>query len=630
MTYRDTRQQHVARPAAAFVLLACTTPLGHSVTFAEGAHRQLIEAVGAAESEAYRATLRGFDEHLAANPRDFVAAVERCRFIRDFAYRDSTTVESAYEDSEACTRDLTGGEGSALPEVLLFLLEDKWGEEAIRESEALLSASATWPESRQAALHARLSDLYAGENADKAGQHATIAAELDPTSARQITAAEYLVRIGAVRKAVGLIGTLPDDQWNSWTLQRAVLVLLNAKNPQAAFALVTNKASIELEATVRFSLARALLDSGDQAAADAVLREPRQKAAEKGPGTPGYAALREYFELKREYGDRSEAVAAYQELRDVGWRADPFGRYRLSLAATAPLAAWRTRDLLGVGSLLLVLVTMALLPLLIVAPIHYRSVTKRLRGHALPDSNELAPWSLRDMWYALAALLTMVTFAVYLVAYPYFENLLSPVIDAFPSEAPVENAALGRAYLAGNVLCLIAIIPLLRRSSRKSIGGGQWSLRRALLTGFGAALGFLLLAALLKGLFAWGGIVTGPGSEAFRAIQGINEAFGPLATIVFACIATPILEEFIFRGVVLRASARHLALWAAVLVQAVLFAIWHEDVGDYPVFIVFALFSAWLALRSQGLATSMVFHGVVNLVAVTNILRFSDAVNVTG
>lgn len=613
------------------MLLACAMH-SHAAASAypEGAHRRVIESVGEAESVAYRAALDAFDDHLNANPDDYIAAVERCRFIIDFAYREETTISSAYEESEACIGELSAGDRADLPEVQLFLLEQKWGEEAIREAEALLGVSDAWPDARLAALHARLSDLYAGQDAEKSGRHATIAAELDPASARQLAAAEYQVRIGAMRKATNLVAALPESEWNAWTLQRAVRALLAAGDSQAALALVREKSDIELDQAVRYKLARVLLDSGDVEGGSEMAIPPAAETA-VGVSGAGYPALREFFEIKREHGQVSEALAAYDRLRDAGWRADPFGRYRLSLTAASPWSAWRARDLLGVGALVLVLMTIALLPGLLVAPIHYRSVTRQLHGFAVPVATELAPWSLRNMWYAVAAILTLMVLAAYVLAYPHFESMISPAIDAFPSDAAeVDNPAIGRAYLFGNALCLIAMIPLLRKSSWMALTATRWPIARALLLGCGAALGFLFIAGLIRGLFAWSGLGVGPGSENFRAMQGINEAFGPAATIGFACITTPLLEEFVFRGVVLRAGARHVSLWAAVLIQAVLFVIWHEDVGDYPVLFAFALCSAWLALRSGGLAASVAFHAVVNLVAVSTILRFSQSLNPAG
>jgi membrane protease YdiL (CAAX protease family) len=620
---------------SAFALAVLSTNSIHCAAesrFPEGIHERLVTTVGTAETEAYRAIVEEFDVYLKANSDDSIALVERCRFISNFAYREDETIASAYEDSEACIEELADGKQSLRPEVKLFLLEQKWGDEAVHEAERLLASAKSWPASRRAALHARLSQLYELSDPNKAGRHATAAVELDPGTDVQIAAATYQLRIGAKRKAVELISTLPQDGWNAWNLEQAVDLLLKAGDVGTAYQLVEAKPEIQLGETARYGLARALLEAGDSVAGKSIMRHPATESeGEEYQAFRGYAPLRQFFELQRDYSSPAEALTAYQELRDIGWRADPFAWYRLSLATVAPAAPWRLRDLLGIAAFVSALVAIAMLPLVVIVPIHYRSLAKRVRGAASAESSPVSTWTLADMWYATGAILTLMTLALYVTAYPYFENLLTPVFDEYVEEqATIDHASLGRAYLLFNVLCLVAMIPLLRKVPWRSLTASQWSLRRSLTVGAGAGLAFVILATIVNGLLAWNGLAIGPGSETFMAMQGINEAFGALALIAFACILTPLLEEFVFRGVVLRASAQHLALWVAVLVQASLFVFWHEDAGDYPALFLFALASAWLALRSGGLAAPIAFHAMVNLIAVAGILQFSRAINPAG
>jgi uncharacterized protein len=617
----------------ALALAACmAAPAIADSPYPAGSHRKLVESVGAAESETYREIVEAFDAHLSTVPLDIVARVERCRFITDFAYREETAIESAYDDSEACIEELTDSGQSGRPEVQLFLLEQKWGDDAIREAEELLRSSGNWPAPQRGALHARLSELFAAEDQDKAGRHAMMAVTLDPATRLQIDAADFQVRIGAKGRAVGLVRSFPVEGWDTWTLQRAVDVMVRAGDPGSAYALVKELPAIELNLTARVGLARALLDAGLTEAGKALLdAAPAPPAGEEAAAYGGYLELREVFELRRDFGTAAEATGAYQELRDVGWRADPFAWYRLSLASADARAPLRGRDLLGFGSLLLALFTVALLPLLIIAPIHYRSLANRLRGIAMPERTSASPWNLRQMWYAMAAILTLMLMAAYVVAYPQFEELLAPAFDAYPvASGNADSAQLARAYMLGTVLGLLAMIPLLRGTTRETWLGTRWRPARSLIVGVSLAVGLVTVAAVFKGLLAWRGIAVGPGSETFRAMQGIDEILGPWALVAFASILTPALEEFVFRGVVLRTCARHLALWTAVVIQAVIFVAWHEEVGDFPVLFLFALCGAWLALRSGGLLAPIAFHAGVNLIAVTTILNFSRFVSQSG
>jgi uncharacterized protein len=84
-----------------------------------------------------------------------------------------------------------------------------------------------------------------------------------------------------------------------------------------------------------------------------------------------------------------------------------------------------------------------------------------------------------------------------------------------------------------------------------------------------------------------------------------------------------VIEEFVFRGVLLRTAARHVAFWAAVLIQAVLFTIFHEDLTSWPVIFILALTAAWLARRSGGLLAPITLHALNNAFFAFSLIGFS-------
>lgn len=610
------------RALVAGAAFALAPPSPADGAFSTGIHRQYVERVSSAESDEYHAILEEFGRHLESWPDDFVAIVERCRFVTNYSYQEDVTIASAYEDSENCIAELSEGAFATMPEVRLFLLEQKWGQEGIQEAERLLSESRNWGKSQRAALHARLSELYSGADADKSGRHATVATDLDPSTAAQIAAAGFQIRMGARQKAIELLRTMPREEWNEWTLAQAVGLLVDARDAKAAYALVRDLGNVDLESTVRYSLVRALLSSGETIAGNALLEESGGVAGADDAAYPNIGARRALFEIRRDYGSADEALAAYQKLRDAGWKADPFGWFRLSLLGVSVSAPWTWRDLTGVAVLLAMLATLALLPLLIIAPIHYRSAVKRLKGFVVKEPTPASPWTLSQVWYATASIIVLAALSTYVFSYAEFESLFAPAIGGATFAAPSnDNLALGRALLYSGILGLVAVIPLFRQTTLRGLLAPEWSITRALLIGFGLGLVFVFVASILKTLTMGSGFAIGVGTTTVRGMQGIRESYGSLALVGFACVLTPILEEFVFRGVILRACARHIALWGAIVVQAVIFVVWHEDTGDYPALFLFGLAAAWLALRSGGLLAPMAFHAIVNLVALSVLIQ---------
>ena len=81
--------------------------------------------------------------------------------------------------------------------------------------------------------------------------------------------------------------------------------------------------------------------------------------------------------------------------------------------------------------------------------------------------------------------------------------------------------------------------------------------------------------------------------------------------VVLLVLAAPLVEEFLFRGYVLRIMQNTWSPRAAIFASALLFAIVHPGLSFPPVFLL-GLATAWLYVRSQRLWPGMVLHAVYN------------------
>lgn len=118
------------------------------------------------------------------------------------------------------------------------------------------------------------------------------------------------------------------------------------------------------------------------------------------------------------------------------------------------------------------------------------------------------------------------------------------------------------------------------------------SRKRVLLTAFGCAVAYLLAGKVL----AW----------FLPAPQG-----GPLL-LFKVCLAAPVAEELLFRGVIQRVL-QPLGRWEAICLQAVLFAVQHGSAAGVLYALVCGLVLGWLADRTGHLAPGMLLHGANNL-----------------
>ena len=599
--------------------------------FPEGVHDTLAKRVAASESAAYHAILDEFDRHLTAHPADAVAAVEKCKFIANFTESDDGPyVESAETDLESCRTDLEDAAVATNEVVKLYAAESKWGDAGAKAGEALLKEADAnhWTAAHRAALHEHLQGIYRSTDKKgvKAGEHALAAVELNPASTSRLAAAEYLVRIGAKTRAVALLRPSDTTKWNEWQLETVAGLLVNAGAVPLAREVIEKQQSAKLTLRMRVILARLLAKAGEVAAARELLAKAAPDADSGNASTVD--VLRDRFHLERDFGDRDAANAAYRALRRKGFSADPLARDRLSLFVAHPGLPVTGGDVLGLLALVLTLGFCALLPAVIVAPIHYRSLVKQSHGVPLPPPT---PWGLGHLWYALATMVVAGVIAVYVYDYALLQAAFAQGSHtAGDSSDAGTSFDLGRALLLQAILTLVGVAPLLASQAQRQALRGQWSVAKSVFAGVGASIGFLMSVGSVVLLFKshHGAASTGAlGSVTTQSLQGLQAQYGLAVAVALVCVIVPFVEEVIFRGVFLQAAGRRLALWTAVLLQAIVFAALHEEPAVLPVIFALALLTAWLARRSGGLLAPIVCHGTNNAIALLAITRVTAALN---
>lgn len=124
-----------------------------------------------------------------------------------------------------------------------------------------------------------------------------------------------------------------------------------------------------------------------------------------------------------------------------------------------------------------------------------------------------------------------------------------------------------------------------------------------------AATGY---AAAARGL---GWEPEGLGQTEFVRLFG-SSASGLLISAALVVLVAPVVEEAVFRGVVLGALGRYLPRWTAVVVSALLFAALHLDAWMFVPTFMLGLALGWLGTRRATLWPAIVMHVLYNATAV--------------
>ncbi|KJY80864.1 CPBP family intramembrane glutamic endopeptidase [Vibrio nigripulchritudo] len=87
---------------------------------------------------------------------------------------------------------------------------------------------------------------------------------------------------------------------------------------------------------------------------------------------------------------------------------------------------------------------------------------------------------------------------------------------------------------------------------------------------------------------------------------------GGLVSIVVVCIIAPLMEELLFRGVMLRGFLKHYSEYTSIMLSAMLFSIAHLTLIQLPVTYILGTLLGWLYVRTKSLWPSILAHAIYN------------------
>lgn len=550
-------------------------------------HDQALEAVTNAKETAYREMLARFDASESSGAASLVA---RCRFIGNYTEEDyGDWIASASEDYEACLERLRQRWASA-PEAQLFLYQQMWGEDAVAEGAALIDRATAWPTPVRAALYARQSLLLDSlQQGEKAAEMALRAARLGESNSVPLAVDAVLAK----RDEAGAARLLRDSPaaTDAWRADKRLAAALKIKDARIALEELRRYDGKEFVLDGAL-VARAHLNAGDLAAA----RRALETAGE------GDDQARARFDVALAQADIPAAIAQI-DITDTDGIATHLERFAV-LANQHPASVFRL-PMLGMalmsGGILLAL---ALLPLMLLVPVHYRGLARRVQGRA---SVALFPGiGLRHAWWGMALMLAL-PFVIAGVVEP------RSIAGLFTGDVLPDADAFARINLWSSVASLALLAPVAWCLGRGGFTGRiTWWRQVAWLL---AALVMLYAVIYLQGAWLqWRAedSRTEQTEAIERLLQGGQSIYGPALTFLLIAVLGPIVEELVFRGMLLGGMARHISFgWSNVL-QALLFAGIHNDMPRFFFYFAMGLLAGMLVRRTGSLVPAIVLHAINN------------------
>jgi uncharacterized protein len=559
---------------------------------------QTYEAYLADQSRGYDEVNAAYRAALLAAPDDARLAVARCEFISNFLYaEDINWSERAEEDSTECMEELRGRWPDA-PEVQVYLLENSNGDDALAEGATLWKSAAAWPKPLRARLASRLHSLHTGAAAHRqAGRFALTAVRLGDASLLP-EAIAHLAANGKPAEAIALADAAAPAT-ASWIAVQRILALGELADKSAALRELNRSESADVAIPAAIKL-RVYLDAGDLSKARKVSKDIADDADDK----QSRAAM---FDLALAIGKPARAaswVSLTQDELDVAMQ-----RY-VDVLRRAPQLAFSS-SLLPLTLVALLIVAMSvLLPGLLLMPVHYRGLMRRTRGRApLPMFERIG---LRHAWMGTAVFF-VVPLVMACIVRPDLIGTIFSGNDGREMFSDFSVIAMGTA--AG----LLLLSPWLRSLGWQHLLGERRHVVRTLVMVMLCWIGVFAVSAGIVWVTHLLGIddTSTAQTETIDAlVQNSQATYGLLATLLLMAVAVPLLEELIFRGMLLGGMSRHISFGWANALQALLFATIHFDPPRFLFYLALGLTTGWLVRRHHSLWPALLLHALNNGLAV--------------
>jgi membrane protease YdiL (CAAX protease family) len=198
------------------------------------------------------------------------------------------------------------------------------------------------------------------------------------------------------------------------------------------------------------------------------------------------------------------------------------------------------------------------------------------------------------------------------------------------SRSPLDEATYIR-YAAVLTMAVYAVVGLLVVTQITPSVRLRWSVGSP---ATGIAIGLTVGAALSGLLLAAVSAAAGHLSPDPRMVTMMSEGDVPhiAATMLIGCIAAPLIEEVLFRGLFLE-SLRGKGAAVAIWLSAAAFAVWHLNLVALRYYALLGALLGWLYVRRGlvcSIATHLAFNGVLAVAAVTVVLGGGGTVSGDG
>ena len=120
----------------------------------------------------------------------------------------------------------------------------------------------------------------------------------------------------------------------------------------------------------------------------------------------------------------------------------------------------------------------------------------------------------------------------------------------------------------------------------------------------------VLISLLLRSIAG----TNGSSADLANTMSGNGDPVGQIIAMIYSCIFAALLEELFFRGFMLNALSP-VSKWFAIIVSALMFALIHGNLGQFPNTFIIGIIHGYIALKAGSIIPNIIAHMLTNFMA---------------
>ena len=571
----------------------------------ENSHEAFTEELKSSKDLRYQAILEKYNNYIAKNPNDVSVKVKRCKFIGSAFYDEYEEYNVNWEETKTCVSELYETYPEE-PQVILYKLAHIYGDEyksIIDNAIDLYEESPMkWTDKDRSSLFEMAAYQYSEISYAKTLEYADRAERFNKDTDLSVLTAQTYLEMGNHEKAKEVmdIGLFYDH--DEWVLSQKAELLVELGEFDKAMNVYERIREKDSSYVDNSSIYKILLGEGEIEKARTYLVNDTIDAWNK------EASLQNLLNHDIDYSSGDVAIASYIRMQEESYYEDFFGLKRIRIFLKDPFGSWSIAGYSHIWWLVALLLVLLLVPYLWVLPIYGISSYFKWNFATTPY------WGLKHFWlisyiYLIAQVMLSLLF--------YYDESINYLFDVGNYSSEEDDLISPFEMIAFSTFLLVSTLLFLNKKRLKYIFRSTWILPQMI----GMSVLFFFMNIFIIRLL--GLVVDLSDMTTFAPLLSIrpeivallNEKGFFMAFLIVAVFA-PFYEEIIFRGIILNSTSKRVGFIPANIIQASLFGLIHFNLALFPFYFVFGLVTGYVAKRTGGLVTGMLFHAVNNGIAV--------------